>query len=102
MGIFDAMKMPDLSAIGERLTNFINAASAKMDAQTAAIKMLAEQVKVQNGLLYEIRTTLRDHYGHPANDVADAADINGTIHNEHDAGGSFGLGTGGVAEQIDH
>jgi hypothetical protein len=54
MGIFDSM-MPDISKMGEQLKGFIAAASAKLDGQTSAIKMLAEEVRKQNVEIARLR-----------------------------------------------
>jgi hypothetical protein len=65
MGLFDALKIPDLAQWGERITVFINAANAKLEAQTDAIRTLAnfvrqvgEDMQKQRAILAQIEKRL--------------------------------------------
>ncbi len=56
MGFLDGLKMPDMADLGKKIMAFIGAADQKLDAQTAAIRMLAEQVRKQNEEILRLAT----------------------------------------------
>jgi len=58
MGLFDNLKIPDLAQWGERITVFINAANGKLEAQTEAIRTLANFVRQLSDDLQKQRAIL--------------------------------------------
>jgi hypothetical protein len=92
MSLFDKM-MPDLSKVGEMAKSFIDSANGKMDAQTAAIQFLAQQIKVQNETL-KILAEKIGNFPAPAPTAAGNAAIVSGMGEQFDAGGTGDLARG--------
>jgi hypothetical protein len=96
MSLFDKM-MPDLSKVGEMAKSFIDSANGKMDAQTAAIQFLAQQIKVQNETLKVLAEKIGNrNVNLPASAPTAAGDtaIVSGMGEQFDAGGTGDLARG--------
>jgi hypothetical protein len=96
MSLFDKM-MPDLSKVGEMAKSFIDSANGKMDAQTAAIQFLAQQIKVQNETLKILAEKIGNRNVNlpaPASPSTGNAAIVSGMGEQFDAGGTGDLARG--------
>jgi hypothetical protein len=89
MSLFDKM-MPDLSKVGEMAKSFIDSANGKMDAQTAAIQFLAQQIKVQNETLKVLAEKIGNFPAPASPSTGDTAIVSG-MGEQFDAGGTGDL-----------
>jgi hypothetical protein len=89
MSLFDKM-MPDLSKVGEMAKSFIDSANSKMDAQTAAIQFLAQQIKVQNETLKILAEKIGNFPASAPAATGDTAIVSG-MGEQFDAGGTGDL-----------
>jgi conjugal transfer/entry exclusion protein len=92
MSLFDKM-MPDLSKVGEMAKSFIDSANGKMDAQTAAIQFLAQQIKVQNETLKVLAEKIGNFPTSASPSTGNAAIVSG-MGEQFDAGGTGDLARG--------
>jgi hypothetical protein len=92
MSLFDKM-MPDLSKVGEMAKSFIDSANGKMDAQTAAIQFLAQQIKVQNETLKILAEKIGNLPSPAPTAAGDTAIVSG-MGEQSDAGGTGDLARG--------
>jgi conjugal transfer/entry exclusion protein len=92
MSLFDKM-MPDLSKVGEMAKSFIDSANGKMDAQTAAIQFLAQQIKVQNENLKILAEKIGNFPTSAPTAAGDTAIVSG-MGEQFDAGGTGDLARG--------
>jgi conjugal transfer/entry exclusion protein len=92
MSLFDKM-MPDLSKVGEMAKSFIDSANGKMDAQTAAIQFLAQQIKVQNETLKILAEKIGNLPASAPTAAGDTAIVSG-MGEQFDAGGTGDLARG--------
>jgi hypothetical protein len=92
MSLFDKM-MPDLSKVGEMAKSFIDSANGKMDAQTAAIQFLAQQIKVQNETLKILAEKIGNFPAPASPSTGNAAIVSG-MGEQFDAGGTGDLARG--------
>jgi conjugal transfer/entry exclusion protein len=92
MSLFDKM-MPDLSKVGEMAKSFIDSANGKMDAQTAAIQFLAQQIKVQNETLKVLAEKIGNLSASASPSTGDTAIVSG-MGKQFDAGGTGDLARG--------
>jgi conjugal transfer/entry exclusion protein len=92
MSLFDKM-MPDLSKVGEMAKSFIDSANGKMDAQTAAIQFLAQQIKVQNETLKVLAEKIGNFPTSAPTAAGDTAIVSG-MGEQFDAGGTGDLARG--------
>jgi conjugal transfer/entry exclusion protein len=92
MSLFDKM-MPDLSKVGEMAKSFIDSANGKMDAQTAAIQFLAQQIKVQNETLKILAEKIGNFSTSAPTAAGDTAIVSG-MGEQFDAGGTGDLARG--------
>jgi conjugal transfer/entry exclusion protein len=92
MSLFDKM-MPDLSKVGEMAKSFIDSANGKMDAQTAAIQFLAQQIKVQNETLKILAEKIGNFPASASTAAGNAAIVSG-MGKQFDAGGTGDLARG--------
>jgi hypothetical protein len=92
MSLFDKM-MPDLSKVGEMAKSFIDSANGKMDAQTAAIQFLAQQIKVQNETLKILAEKIGNLSASAPTATGNAAIVSG-MGEQFDAGGTGDLARG--------
>jgi conjugal transfer/entry exclusion protein len=95
MSLFDKM-MPDLSKVGEMAKSFIDSANGKMDAQTAAIQFLAQQIKVQNETLKILAEKIGNFSTSAPPAAGDTAIVSG-MGEQFDAGGTGDLARGNGA-----
>jgi hypothetical protein len=96
VSFLDSLKMPDMSKIGDALKTFVARADAKLDAQTDAIKFLAEQVKKQNDTIADLVRRIPSQGAANSNSGPSGGDDTG-IYLGNDPAGSGDLGGGGDA-----
>jgi hypothetical protein len=93
-GFLDRFKLPDMSEMGEVFRRFITTADAKLDAQTAAIKILGEKVRDLNVTIGKLEQQFAERW---AGGIAAGAD-GGGVFVTTDAGGGSGVADGNDAE----